>query len=46
MTKKISPAQIQELVETLHTRFDANIDRHPGIKRADIESKLTKSDKL
>lgn len=46
MTKKISPAQIQELVETLHTRFDANMDRHPDIKRADIESKLAQSNKL
>ncbi len=38
--KKISPAQQEELLHILKVRFEKNINRHKGIKWADVEKKL------
>jgi len=38
--KKLSAAQSQELLSTLKTRFEKNIDRHKGIEWAKVQSKL------
>jgi hypothetical protein len=39
-TKKLSAAQMQELVAVLKERFEANKDRHPGIAWAEVEARL------
>jgi len=38
--KKLSAAQSRELLSTLKTRFEKNIDRHKGIEWAKVQSKL------
>jgi hypothetical protein len=39
-TAKLSPADRDELVETLRTRFEENMARHKGIKWADVEKRI------
>lgn len=41
--RKLSAAARNALIETLHRRFDANPDRHRGVKWADVEARLAKS---
>ena len=41
--KKLSAEQHMELLEELKTRFEENIDRHKGIKWADVEARLKAS---
>ncbi len=36
----VSPAQGEELLSTLKTRFEQNMDRHDGIEWADVQAKL------
>lgn len=44
---KLSPKESQELLKTLKTRFDKNMNRHKGIDWAKVQAKLeTSSDKL
>ena len=44
---KLSPEQREELLETLKSRFEANMKRHKGLEWADIQTKLeTNPDKL
>lgn len=38
--KALSAAQVSDLIETLANRFEANMNRHKGIKWADVEAKL------
>ena len=38
--KALSPKQRDELFGTLRTRFEKNINRHKGLKWADVEAKL------
>jgi hypothetical protein len=38
--KDLSPEQFEELVRTLKTRFEKNINRHKGIEWAKVEAKL------
>ncbi len=38
--KKLSPAEIAELLETLKDRFEENMSRHKGLKWADIAARL------
>ncbi len=38
--KELSPDQSAELLKTLQTRFEKNMNRHKGIKWADVEEKL------
>lgn len=45
--KKLSPEHRFELLEELKKRFEENMDRHQGVKWADVEAKLEKDpDKL
>jgi hypothetical protein len=44
--KKLSPAQRDELLATLKTRFEAHPQRHQGIAWAKVEARLQGSDKL
>lgn len=45
--KKLSPDQREKLLGILKTRFDNNMDRHPGLDWADIQAKLeTGTEKL
>lgn len=38
--KELPPAQREELLETLKTRFEKNMNRHKGLKWAEVEAKL------
>ena len=38
--KKLSPAQCEELLRTLKSRFEKNMNRHQGLEWAKIQSKL------
>ena len=40
MKKELSPAQREELLNTLKARFEKNTGRHPGIAWADVLAKL------
>jgi hypothetical protein len=40
MKKKLSPAQREELLSVLKARFEKNMQRHKGLKWADVEAKL------
>jgi len=42
-TKKLSPKQRGELLETLQARFDKNLGRHAGLKWAAVKAKLEAS---
>jgi len=42
--KELSPEQIKELIETLKTRFEKNMNRHNGIEWAKIQAKLDSTD--
>ena len=45
--KKLSSEEREELLKILKTRFEKNMDRHKGIKWADVEAKLdAHADKL
>lgn len=45
--KNLSPKQIEELLKTLKTRFEKNMNRHKGIEWSKLDAKLKKSnDKL
>jgi hypothetical protein len=47
MKKKLSPEQQESLLKILKTRFEKNMDRHKGIKWADVQARLEKNaDKL
>lgn len=43
MKNKLSEKQIDELLQKLKSRFEANINRHKNIKWDDVKSKLEKS---
>lgn len=43
--KKSSSGQFEGLLDVLKTRFEKNLDRHKGIKWADVQAKLEKSQK-
>lgn len=43
MTKKLSGADKAKLIETLQSRFEKNMQRHKGIKWADVQKKLGNS---
>jgi hypothetical protein len=46
-TKKLSPEQSRELLNTLKSRFEKNMQRHKGINWADVQAKLdAKPEKL
>src|SRR6476661_10443013 len=38
--EKFSPKQLAELLRTLKTRFEKNINRHKGIAWAEVQAKL------
>ncbi len=38
--RKLSPAQRDELLQTLKARFEKNMNRHKGLKWADVQAKL------
>ncbi len=42
MTKKskLSPAQQQELLNTLQARFEKNMNRHKGLEWSKVQAKL------
>jgi hypothetical protein len=40
MKKKLSPEQRQELLTTLKTRFESNMNRHRGVEWAKVQTKL------
>jgi hypothetical protein len=40
MKKKLSPEQRQELLATLKTRFESNMNRHRGVEWAKVQAKL------
>ena len=42
--KELSPKQIEELLSTLKTRFEKNMNRHKGIEWAKVEAKLEAND--
>lgn len=45
--KKLSPKESEQLLNTLKTRFEKNMNRHKNLKWADVEAKLKKqADKL
>ena len=47
MKKKLSPPQQDELLKTLKTRFEKNMNRHKGIEWAKVQAKLeAKPEKL
>ena len=39
-TKELSPVQSEELLRALKGRFDKNINRHKGLKWAEVQAKL------
>jgi len=39
-TKKLSPAQREELLRALKTRFEKNMNRHKGLEWAKVQAKL------
>jgi len=41
--KKLSPKQREELLATLKARFEKNMNRHPGLEWAKVQSKLEAS---
>ena len=44
---KLSPAQREELIKTLKTRFEKNMNRHQGVEWAKVQAKLeANSEKL
>ena len=46
-TKKLGPEQREELLSTLKTRFEKNMDRHKGLQWAKVQEKLeAKPEKL
>ena len=38
--KKLSPDQSEELLETLHARFEKNMNRHQGLQWAKVQARL------
>src|SRR4030043_2307203 len=38
--KKLSPKQCEELLKTLKTRFEKNMNRHKGLEWAKVQAKL------
>jgi len=38
--KQLSPEQLEELLKTLKTRFDKNINRHKGLEWAKVQARL------
>lgn len=38
--KKLSPADHKDLIQILKTRFEKNMNRHKGLKWADVEARL------
>src|SRR6186997_463107 len=40
MKKKLSPDQRSELLKTLKSRFEKNINRHKGVEWAKVQAKL------
>jgi len=44
--KELSPEQIKELIETLKTRFEKNMNRHNGIEWAKVQAKLDSTDSI
>jgi hypothetical protein len=47
MHKKLSPQQREELIKTMKTRFEKNMNRHKGLEWAKVQAKLEASaDKL
>jgi hypothetical protein len=46
MKKKLSSEQQKELLKTLKTRFEKNMNRHKSIEWSKLEAKLNASDKL
>ncbi|MES2767277.1 MAG: DUF4256 domain-containing protein [Bacteroidota bacterium] len=40
MKKELSPEQCESLLRVLQTRFEQNINRHRGLKWADVQAKL------
>ena len=40
MSKKITPAQREELLSTLKARFEKNMNRHKGLEWAKVEARL------
>jgi len=40
MSKKITPAQREELISTLKSRFEKNMKRHKGLEWAKVEARL------
>ena len=38
--KKLSPGQLEELIKTLKTRFEKNMNRHKGIEWAGVRARL------
>ncbi|MFC1947885.1 DUF4256 domain-containing protein [Chloroflexota bacterium] len=46
-TKELSPVQSEELLRALKDRFDKNMNRHKGLKWAEVQAKLgANTDKL
>jgi len=43
--KELSPGQREELIRTLKTRFDKNMNRHKGLEWAKVQAKLNHSSK-
>ena len=41
-SKELPPPQREELLETLKSRFEKNMNRHKGIKWSDVEARLEK----
>lgn len=41
MGKKLADAERGEVLEALRARFEANMGRHPGVKWADVEARLS-----
>jgi hypothetical protein len=40
MRKELSPKQREELLKTLHARFEKHMSRHPGLEWPQVEAKL------
>ena len=38
--KELSPGQGEELIKTLKSRFEKNMDRHKGLEWAKVQAKL------
>ena len=45
MKKELSPEQREELLRTLKTRFEKNMNRHKGLEWAKVKAKLEDDDK-